>query len=149
MGRDKIPPDQARKFPGPLWCLRFSVAHALCGRLVSFPRGPEISALCASWLSSELGLSLVQILMAAPLPSGLLTDPHQAAPASQRSGCLHPCLLLAGGGPHGLASQVSFPFPGLSVSFPLPALHTSDFQDEKRGWRLNESPMVSDLINHG
>ena len=89
MGRDKIPPDQARKFPGPLWCLRFSVAHALCGRLVSFPRGPEISALCASWLSSELGLSLVQILMAAPLPSGLLTDPHQAAPASQRSGCLH------------------------------------------------------------
>ena len=27
--------------------------------------------------------------MAAPLPSGLLTDPHQAAPASQRSGCLH------------------------------------------------------------
>ena len=31
-----------------------------------------------------------------------------------------PCLLLAGGGPHGLASQVSFPFPGLSVSFPLP-----------------------------
>ena len=89
MGGDKIPPDQARKFPGPLWCLRFSVAYALCGRLVSFPRGPEISALCASWLSSELGLSLVQILMAAPLPSGLLTDPHQAAPASQRSGCLH------------------------------------------------------------